>query len=98
VGFGVGLPGFFHFRLFLGIGLWVGFGVTLASLAIGLTDFVDLVCTTVFIAFVPVEAIAVPVKRKAAAVIDASSFINWFTSFQGDYVSLTRKVPLVKET
>jgi len=92
VGFGVGLPGFMPLRLFFGHALAVGFGlgfmalravlITLAILAAGLTDFVDFVAlVVVLIAFEPVAAMAVPVKRKAAAVNDASSFFKVCSSF-----------------
>ena len=97
LGFGLDIIFFLGIGFFVGFGfgfmalsavfvlfdfLTVAF-VDLVSLAIGCTDFVDLAVdlVVVFTAFEAVEAIAVPVKRKAAAVIDASSFFKMCSSF-----------------
>ena len=71
------MPGFMPLRLFFGHGFFVGFGVGFMAetLATCFTDFVDLAVDLVAVgAFESGTAIAVPVKRKAATVIDASSF------------------------
>jgi hypothetical protein len=70
-----------------GAGFLVVAFVDLVSLAIGFTDFVDLAVdlavdlVVVFIAFGAAPAMAVPVKRKAAAVNDASSCFKVCSSF-----------------
>ena len=81
VGFGFG----FGFGLGLGVGLGFGFAMRLVdvvNLAIGLTDLVDFVAlVVVFANFGAFAAMAEPVIRKAAAVIDASSFFKVCSSF-----------------
>jgi hypothetical protein len=83
-----GGTGFFFFPFFEGLAFGHGFFVGLScgfmaeTLATCCTDFVDLAVDLVAVgAFEAVEAMAVPVKRKAAAVMDASSCFKMCSSF-----------------
>ena len=80
VGFGLGFIALRAVLVFLDF--FGAFVIDLLTLAAGLTAFVDLVAFVVVLgAFGWLAAMAVPVKRKAAAVIDASSFFKMRSSF-----------------